>query len=144
MIDDWFLIKNIKVIFMKSYLLDKILKKYIGDNSHQRILFVLPSKRSIVYTKNTVKKILEEQGRVAIFPECVTINEFVDQITGLITIPKLDALYYLYLSYKNVMQKEIDPYYKFVKWASMLLNDFNDILMYHPDDESCKKKFLQT
>ncbi len=127
---------------MKSYLLDRILKKYIGDNSHQRILFVLPSKRSIVYTKNTVKKILEEQGRVAIFPECVTINEFVEQITGLITIPKLDALYYLYLSYKNVMQIEIDPYYKFVKWASMLLNDFNDLLMYHPDDEELQEKIF--
>lgn len=128
---------------MKSYLLDEILRKYCVDNNiHQRVLFVLPSKRSILYTKNTIRRIFEEQEKTAVFPECITIDEFIELISGLITLPKIDALYYLYLSYKKVIQENCEPFNRFIKWAPMLLNDFNDILMYHPDDESLQEKIF--
>ncbi|GAB4206634.1 MAG: PD-(D/E)XK nuclease family protein [Bacteroidia bacterium] len=130
---------------MKSNLLNKVLNDYVSDVSDKkdRVVFVLPSKRSIYVAKHILKDIFIEKNKTAAFPEMITINEFMEKLTGLIILSNIDLLYYLYLSYKKFFNNEnANPYHSFVKWAGMLLNDFNDVLISHPDDNETQNRIF--
>ncbi len=122
---------------MKSLLLDKIFEHYLQnpENFHKhRIIFVLPSRRSIVYSKHYLKNLFKQKNISTIFPEIITIHEWLEQLTGLIVLPKTQLLYHLYTSYKKQFDKSAEPFASFLKWGTMLLNDFNDVLISHPND----------
>ncbi len=121
---------------MKSVLLDKIFEHYLQNpESFQkhRIVFVLPSRRSIVYSKHYLKNLFKQKNISTIFPEIITINEWLEQLTGLIVLPKTQLLYHLYTSYKKQSGESAEPFASFLKWGTMLLNDFNDLLISHPN-----------
>lgn len=125
---------------MTSRLLDKILKDFAESNlSHQRIVFVLPSKRSVYYSKNFLKNYFFQKGITRQSPEFTTIEEFFEKISGLTLLSKIDLNYYLYKSYHKIFGDDSEPYFNFLKWSSMLLDDFNDILMSHPNNPQKQK-----
>ncbi len=129
---------------MKSLLLDKILLKAANDFNFntQKITFVLPSQRSIYYSKHYLKSIFKTKAIHSFFPEFITPNQLIEKITSLITLPNTDLIYQLYLSYKKVFKENSEPYSKFIKWGSILLNDFNDVVISHPNQEKEQEKFF--
>ncbi len=136
---------------MKSWLLDKILDECIEkyNFNHQKIVFVLPSKRSIYYSKHHLKQIFQQRKTSGFLPEFVTPAELAEKITGLTVLTNIELIYYLYCSYqkiykhqeeyKNDNKHKSENYSSFIKWASMLLSDFNDILISHPNDLNKQK-----
>lgn len=121
---------------MKSNLINDIISKYYKNFNQERITFVLPSKRSIIYANHSLgqcKNIIN-----IIYPEFVTPNQLIENITNLIVPSKIDLIHLLYISYKENYPNP-ESYASFVNWGSMLLNDFNDITTYYPDDEEKQK-----
>lgn len=68
-------------------------------------------------------------------PEIMPVNEFVERLSGGIPVNTVDALFYLYKCYTAIAGNEEYPFDKFVFWANVLLNDFNDVDMYLVDPE---------
>ncbi len=128
---------------MKSVLLDEILREYIEKEWHQKkVVFVLPSKRSAHYAREKLKSICSDKKMSLVVPEFLSPDELIERITGLITLSQIDLIYYLYLSYQNILNDEAEEYFKFVKWAPVLLNDFNDVGMFLPNDATKQKNIF--
>ncbi|MEW6773501.1 MAG: PD-(D/E)XK nuclease family protein [Bacteroidota bacterium] len=128
---------------MKSYVLDTILSEFINKKEiqHQKILFVLPSKRSAYYAKEKLKTLVKEKNLTLASPDFLTPNELVEKITQLIVLNSVDLIYYLYLSYQKKYQPA-DDYALFSKWAPMLLNDFNDVVTFLPNNTEKQKNIF--
>ncbi|MCX7729430.1 MAG: hypothetical protein N2203_08165, partial [Bacteroidia bacterium] len=128
---------------MKSNLLDTILKDYVSNlDIERKVVFVLPSKRSVYYVKKALKDICNQNNIRLVFPSIITINELIENISNLVVLSKTDLIYYLYESYKEIFKQDAEEYHSFVKWGNMLLNDFNDIVISYPNNEEKQKQIF--
>lgn len=110
--------------FIKSVLLDL---KDKGNNIEE-LFFILPSKRAGVFLKHHLSKIIDSP----IFaPHIVSIEEFVEEMSGLKSLSNTDSLFQLYKAYAEVTPKESqEPFEAFSSWAQILIQDFNEIDRY--------------
>jgi ATP-dependent helicase/nuclease subunit B len=107
--------------FIQTVLVDLKEKKI----NFEDVQFILPSKRAGIFLKNQLSSLLEQP----IFsPQILSIEEFVEELSGLKKIPNTDLLFRLYSSYKSITKEsEQEPFDSFSKWAQILLQDFNEI-----------------
>ncbi len=112
------------ISFIKTVVLDLVKKDY----QLQELCFVLPSKRAGVFLKHELASILKQP----IFsPQIFSIEEFVEQLSGLKALPDTELLFRLYKSYKHLTKKEdLEGFETFSKWGQILLQDFNEIDRY--------------
>ncbi|GGW57827.1 PD-(D/E)XK nuclease superfamily protein [Winogradskyella epiphytica] len=110
--------------FIKSVLVD-LQKKQLNL---EELIFILPSKRAGVFLKHHLSTLLDQP----IFaPEIQSIEEFVEDLSGLKNIPNTDLIFKLYETYKNnTHSQDLEPFESFSKWAQILLQDFNEIDRY--------------
>ena len=110
--------------FIKTVLLDLSEKGLKFENLH----FILPSKRAGVFLKHYISTLTTKP----IFaPQILSIEEFVEELSGLQNIPNTDLLFKLYTAYKKLTKKvDQEPFDEFSKWAQILLQDFNEIDRY--------------
>ena len=112
------------ISFIKSVLID--LKE--KNATLEDLYFILPSKRAGVFLKHHLSTLVE---RPIFAPHILSIEEFVEDLSGLQTIPNTELLFRLYKSYKALTKKEdLEPFESFSKWAQILLQDFNEIDRY--------------
>ncbi len=92
------------------------------------VTFILPSKRAGIFLKNTISNLTE----TSIFaPSIVSIEEFVEDISGLTTVSNSELLFEFYDSYlKHTPKANVESFDKFSKWAQILIQDFNEIDRY--------------
>ncbi|MFP4844470.1 PD-(D/E)XK nuclease family protein [Winogradskyella sp. PE311] len=114
--------------FIKSVLIDLKTKKI----DFEGLYFILPSKRAGTFLKHHISSLLSQP----IFsPTILSIEEFVEELSGLQTIPNTDLLFKLYNVYiKNTKKGNQETFDSFVKWAQILLQDFNEIDRYLIDE----------
>ena len=112
------------VSFIKTVLID--LKKK-GLNLED-LLFILPSKRAGVFLKHQLATLLEQP----IFsPQIFSIEEFVEELSGIQSVPNTELLFRLYETYKNLTKSsDQESFDSFSRWAQILLQDFNEIDRY--------------
>ena len=112
------------ISFIKTVLLDLQTKKLDLQDLH----FILPSKRAGVFLKHHLSTLIEQP----IFtPEILSIEEFVEELSGLQTLPNTDLLFRLYETYKHLTpESEQETFESFSNWAQILLQDFNEIDRY--------------
>ncbi len=112
------------VSFIKSVLLN--LKE--KDSKIEDLIFILPSKRAGVFLKHQLSTLLEQP----IFsPTILSIEEFVEELSGLQNLPNTELLFRLYETYKNLTKEsDQESFDSFSKWAQTLLQDFNEIDRY--------------
>ncbi|MUU79204.1 PD-(D/E)XK nuclease family protein [Winogradskyella endarachnes] len=110
--------------FIKTVLQDLHIKNLNFEELH----FILPSKRAGVFLKHHLSTLIDQP----IFtPHILSIEEFVEEISGLQNIPNTDLLFRLYETYKQLTQDtEQETFESFSKWAQILLQDFNEIDRY--------------
>ena len=110
--------------FIKTVLLDLQSKKLNLED----LYFILPSKRAGVFLKHHLSKLLDQP----IFaPQILSIEEFVEELSGLQTLPNAELVFKLYDSYKHLTKEEDqEDFDSFAKWAQILLQDFNEIDRY--------------
>jgi hypothetical protein len=112
------------ISFIKSVLVDLKSKGLKLED----LYFILPSKRAGVFLKHHLSTILDQP----IFaPHILSIEEFVEELSGLQSVPNTELLFRLYETYKSLTkEKDLEPFDSFSKWAQILLQDFNEIDRY--------------
>ena len=110
--------------------INKIAKKIYDRKRHQleELNIVLPSKRAGIFFKACSSNLSDVPLWM---PKIYSIEEWLEELSGYTIIDKTPLLFEMYISYQNVFPKdEQDSFEAFLKWAPMLLTDFNDIDSY--------------
>ena len=107
--------------FIKHVLLD-LQKK---GQPLQDLYFILPSKRAKTFLKHELASVL----KFPIFsPTILSVEELVEDLSGLKALDNSELFFRLYSTYSNqIDNSELEPFDSFIKWAQILLQDFNEI-----------------
>ncbi len=110
---------------MQSFL-SKVVSEVLESNATlSNVTFILPNKRSGIFLKTVLK---EQLHNVTFLPRILSIEEFVKEITGFDILDNVSLLFEFYGIYKeNTPKTETDSFEHFSKWASILIQDFNDL-----------------
>jgi len=97
-------------------------------------VIILPSKRAGLFFKKALTNQLTE---AIISPKIISIEEFIEEVSGLITITNTEILFDFYDVYlKNTPENEVESFETFSKWAQVILQDFNEIDRYNVNQAS--------
>lgn len=98
------------------------------DKNLSQAVFILPSKRAVGF----LKRYLSRQLNIPIFsPKIISIEEFIEEISGLKIIDSLTLLFSSYAVYLNTHEfPEKDSFEEYTSWGQAILNDFNEIDRY--------------
>lgn len=108
---------------------------YQHNNGIEEYIFVLPSRRAAVFLKRAIKN--KFQNQAFMMPKIYAIDSFMAELSQLERIDKLDLLFELYTIYlKHIDKSVVESFDSFMSWASILLQDFNDIDSYLVDIDS--------
>src|SRR5690606_18751842 len=88
------------------------------------------SKRAGTFLRKHISKTL---GKTSFAPAIYSIESFVEKISGLAYASATHQLFVLYEAYLLTFQGEKEDFYSFSKWASTILQDFNEIDRYLVD-----------
>ena len=103
--------------------------KAAGWDNLSRYCFVFPNKRSGQFFERELKNLLPE-GQACVMPQVTTISDFVNTVAGVNIATQLEAVFVLYRAYCDVMDSQgadLTPFDQFVRWATIIVKDFNDI-----------------
>jgi len=101
---------------------DRLLLKFPVNMDN--VAIVLPSKRSVVFFKYYLSKKIVKP---IFLPQFFSIEEFIEDISGLKVIDNVSLQFQLYKSYLRSSVKKKDSFNEFLNWSSILVHDFNDI-----------------
>lgn len=97
----------------------------------QDVKIILPSKRSIIFLKQALLSIIDKS---VFLPQLLSIEEFTQELTDLKLLDSIDLQFELFEVYKaNIPIENQDSFEKFIQWAPIVLQDFNDIDSYLTD-----------
>jgi ATP-dependent helicase/nuclease subunit B len=96
-----------------------------GRHGHRmdRVAVVLPGNRATLFFRSALSKVV---NRSFIAPVISTLPAFVERATGIRILNRTELLFRLYECYCKVA-KSPEPFHSFMKWATLALDDFNDI-----------------
>ncbi|MEE9349013.1 MAG: PD-(D/E)XK nuclease family protein [Flavobacteriaceae bacterium] len=110
---------------MQDYIsstIKKILQKYKHTNN---LSIIIPSKRAGVFIKDALKK---ELDHVTFLPKIISIEEFIEELSQLQSIDSITLLFEFYQTYlAHTPKDKIVEFDVFSSWATMLIQDFNEI-----------------
>ena len=105
--------------------LNSINKKHVDVSS---LTIILPSKRAGGFLLNYLKR---NSLHTNFAPTIISIEEFIEELSGLKIINPTELLFKSYEAYINTSSKqEKDEFDVYSAWANTLLNDFNEIDRY--------------
>lgn len=113
---------------MSTFIFD-VLKNLQQNNANMAsITFILPSKRAGLFLKHELSKVID---KTIFLPKIISIEEFVEELSELKTLPNTELLFQFYNTYTKLTKKDdIESFESFSKWAQILLQDFNEIDRY--------------
>ena len=113
---------------MTNFIFD-VLKDLKKENYNlSELTFILPSKRAGLFLKHQIAKV---NLKTLFAPKILSIEEFVEELSQLKSIPNTDLLFEFYTTYQKLTEKsQQDTFESFSKWAQILLQDFNEIDRY--------------
>lgn len=113
---------------MITFLEETLLKLKEDYNDISKLTIILPSKRACGFLLNYLKSNNQE----TIFaPKIISIEEFIEEVSGLKIIDSTELLFESYKVYLNTSPgQDKDSFDVYSTWANTLLNDFNEIDRY--------------
>ena len=110
---------------MTSFIHDVLKRLQSQSVDFSKLTFILPSKRAGTFLKNELSLIASEP---LFSPYILSIEEFVEELSQLKQLSNIELLFEFYSVYLNeVAIEEADSFDAFLKWAQILLQDFNEI-----------------
>ena len=109
--------------------------------------FVFPNKRSATFFHHAYARACNEKGLQLIHPATVTISDFILEMAHTVEPDRMEKIFLLYDAYCEIIRenvrRDIKPeklkslldFNHFLRWADMILGDFNDVDMYCVDPE---------
>ena len=110
--------------------LNKLSQKLVTDFSENiaDLVIILPNKRAKVFLIDELKN---EITNTIFSPEIVSIEDFVQEISGIRSVDSVELLFEFYTVYNSITEKaKQEPFETFANWAKTLLQDFNEIDRY--------------
>jgi len=106
--------------------LNKVVSEVLSKhNNISDLNFVLPNKRAGLFLKEEISNSLHKSS---ILPRIISIEDLIQEISCLNTIESTTLIFEFYNVYlKHTKSKRIDSFELFSKWATVLLQDFNEI-----------------
>jgi len=96
------------------------------ESDFEHIKLILPNRRSGVFLEKHLQEII---NKTIWLPEILTINDFFEEQTKLITGEHIQLLAELYKNYLKVAKSQ-ETFDEFYFWGEIILNDFNDVDKY--------------
>ncbi|MBD0831145.1 PD-(D/E)XK nuclease family protein [Aestuariibaculum sediminum] len=114
---------------MTTFIFDVLNDLKSQGKNLSELIFILPSKRAGLFLKHELKKLCDE----TIFaPEIISIEEFIETLSGLKTVTNTQLLFEFYNTYLTLTKPaKPDTFEVFTKWAQIVLQDFNEIDRYN-------------
>lgn len=110
---------------MQSFLSKVVTEVLESNHPLSNTIFVLPNKRSGIFLKTILKKQL---NKATFLPRILSIEEFIKEVSGFEILDTINLLFEFYGIYKiHTPRDETDSFENFSKWASILIQDFNDL-----------------
>ena len=110
---------------MQTFLSNVIDDVFLKNKSISEFTFILPSKRAGVFLKDEIKK---KSQHAIIFPKIISIEDFIGELSSINLVDNTSLLFHFYQIYSKHTPKEIrDDFDVFIKWATIALQDFNEI-----------------
>lgn len=91
-----------------------------------QLCFVFPSKRSGLFFKKELAKLKKKSFWA---PQILTIETFIEELSGLTIIDPLEQIFQLYEVHQKAQIQPQLPFDKFIDSAKIILADFNDVDM---------------
>lgn len=110
---------------MQSFLesvADKIFVMEKQDLKNTVVIF--PSRRALVFFKKSLSKRVVKNGWA---PQMFSMEDFFTQHSSLIQLDQIDLLLHLYEIHKIIEQSNYQDFDTFIGWATILLQDFNEL-----------------
>ncbi|NAS31159.1 PD-(D/E)XK nuclease family protein [Flavobacteriaceae bacterium R38] len=113
---------------MKSFLQEVVDEVLEMPHELNEFVFILPSKRAGTFLKN---ELLKKNRKTTFGPLIYSIEDFVQELSGLKLSTNTILLFEFYQVYKEITEEEAtESFYTFSKWATAILQDFNEIDRY--------------
>lgn len=114
-----------------SKLTDELISFY--PDTLSEVTIVLPSKRARVFL---IENIQSKLSKPIFTPNILSIEEFIQDISGLRTIDSMEVLFEFYNVYSSITdKKELQDFETFSYWAKTVIQDFNEIDRYLLDQK---------
>lgn len=110
---------------MQPFISETIDDILLTHSSLEDCVFVLPSQRAGVFVKDTIKKKIDN----GFLPEIITIEFFIEKISGISKTDTIQLLFHFYRMYCEI-EEQPDSFEVFSSWAFVVLQDFNEIDQY--------------
>ena len=106
--------------------LDDVAKKIVAAHSERdQVKVIVPSNRAINFLKEAFKRTIETP---LVAPEIISVSQFIEELSSIQLLPKVDLLYALYEVYQEqTPKKELESFHQFYGWGATLLEEFNEI-----------------
>lgn len=118
---------------MVSFLEEVIDELYNMGVDIDQCIYVLPSKRAGTFLKKIISKKI---SKTIVSPDIYSIEEFVENISGLSYASQTQQLFQLYKAYLQVGTYEKESFESFLNWGQTLLQDINELDRYLVDTSS--------
>ena len=103
----------------------EIYQKHPDDLQH--VAIIIPNRRAAVYIQKELGELI---GQAYFSPKITTINEWVDENTPDQILSQTELLFIFYQVYVNYEREQSDNFDEFLKWAKIILADFDEIDRY--------------
>lgn len=115
--------------------LDQVAEKVLEQTEHsmESICLVTPNRRAGLFLK---KSFSVKINRPIWAPDVLSMEDFIQRITGITLQEPVALLLDFYRVYCREEQEKAEPLEEFLKWAPMLIRDFNDIDAHMPEPKS--------
>ena len=102
--------------------------KYAENASN--ICYVLPSRRAGLFLKRSLSK---QIGKTSWAPSVYSIEDFILELSGFKVIDPILLQFKLFEVHKEIEGDDAQAFNEFLKWSSVMLNDFNELDLYLAD-----------
>lgn len=110
---------------MQTFLGDVALRITPALEIHPRVKIIVPTRRAILFLKEELKQTIQS---TLFSPEIISIEEFVEDLSGFSLVPKTELHLLFYSLYKEQTHKDKRVSFSvFLKWSSLLISEFNEI-----------------
>lgn len=119
---------------MLTSFLSVVIRDLLLKEKSTNYTIILPSKRAVTFFK---KEFAKQNKRAQFLPKVVSIDTFIEEVSGLRLATPSELQYHLYAIYrKSKYFTEKDSFEAFLKWGGTIIQDFNEIDRYLIDEKS--------
>ena len=106
----------------------QVAQHYIGAEGLEEYCFVFPNRRSGQFFARYMQQQLAAAGHMPhLMPRVTSINDLLAELTATLAATDIEMSFALYDAYCKAMGESAQEFDRFIYWAQLIVNDFNDI-----------------